>query len=387
MIDVEAVKSPLRDPYHDAPTGAAVSGRIDADAVRAKLTGEKVLDFYAVEARGGRTMQLRECPRCKRRQRRIACKVDRDTGRWIHHSGPDGAAVCKGDALDLVAAFERLDTRTQFQEVLARAAQIAGVAPNIDPAELARIRAEHQAAREARDRRAAAERARGEAMVPVLWEALDRRHLRGERYLADRGLTPAALRQAGDVVRFYPEGSPAVRLYSLDSSEPINIIRRQIDREPKILSLDLGEVIGADDVVGTLSTLGTLVGRVTDIDPDGVDVAVLLEGMTDSLAALLAFPTCAIVGANGWRMMPRVAAAIAPRLVAAGGWLLVAVDDDEQGIAGAGDAMRAAVDAGLVLDESVRAIELGAHHDLADAWRAGWRWTWPDLTGKPGGAA
>jgi hypothetical protein len=120
------------------------------------------------------------------------------------------------------------------------------------------------------------------------------------------------------------------------------------------------------------------VGRVTDIDPDGVDVAVLVEGVTDSIAAALAFDTCAIVGANGWCQMPRVAAAVAPRLVAARGWLLVAVDKDEQGIAGAGDAIGTAMDAGLELGKSVRAVELGVHKDLADAWRAGWRWTWPD---------
>jgi len=366
-----------------------MSGRIDADAVRALLTGEKILDFYAVKARGGRTMQLRECPRCRRQQRRIACKVDRDTGRWIHHSGPGGAAVCKGDALDLVAAFEGLDARTHFRDVLARAAQIAGVAPDIDSAELERIRAEHRAAREARDRRAAVERARGEAMVPALWGALDRRHLRGERYLAGRGIDPAVLRQLGDVVRFYRDGSPAVRLHDFGTGAPINIIRRQIDREPKALALDLADQLGADDVVGTFSTAGTLVSRIGDLDitGGGPDVAVLVEGLTDTFAALLAFPGCVVVGANGWYMMPRVAAAITPRIVEARGWLLVAVDDDEQGIAGAGDAMRAAVDAGLVLDESVRAIELGPHKDLAEAWRAGWRWIWPDLAGKPGGAA
>jgi hypothetical protein len=170
-----------------------MTGRIDVGAVRAVLTGSMVLDRYAPEARGGRTLQLPECPLCGRRQSRIAVKVDRDTGLWIHHSGPGGAAVCKGDAFELVAAFEGLDSRTQFPAVLSRAAQIAGIGPDIDPAELARIRADHQAAREARDRLAAAERARGEAMVPALWEALDRRHLRGERYLADRGITPAAL--------------------------------------------------------------------------------------------------------------------------------------------------------------------------------------------------
>jgi hypothetical protein len=172
-----------------------------------------------------------------------------------------------------------------------------------------------------------------------------------------------------------------VRLYSLDSGEPINIVRRQIDREPKILSLNLADVLGDDQAIGTFSTVGTLAGRVTDIDPDGIDIAVLVEGMTDALAGVLAFPTCTVLGANGWRLMPRVAAAVAPRLVAARGWLLVTVDDDEQGVAGAGEAMRIAVAAGLELGVSVRAIELGAHHDLADAWRAGWRWTWPGETG------
>ncbi|HET9620248.1 MAG TPA: hypothetical protein VFP84_02700, partial [Kofleriaceae bacterium] len=289
-----------------------MTGRIDVDAVRAGLTGALVLDFYAPEVRGGRTLQLRECPLCKRRQRRVAVKVDRDTGRWIHHSGPGGAAVCKGDAFDLVAAFEGLDIRTEFPAVLSRAAQIVGIAPDSDPAELARIRAKHQAARAERDRLAAAERACGEAMVPALWEELDRRHLRGERYLADRGLTPAVLRQVGDVVRFYPDGAPAVRLHSLDSGAPLNIVRRQLDREPKVMSLDLASVLGADETVGTFSTVGTLAGRVTEVDPEGVDVAVLVEGVTDSLAALLAFPGCAVVGANGWRMMPRVAAALAP---------------------------------------------------------------------------
>lgn len=363
------------------------AGALSADAVRAVLTGEQVLAFYSVETRGGRTMQLRECPRCKRRQRRIAVKVDRDTGRWIHHSGPGGAAVCKGDALELVAAFEGLDAKRDFPRVLDRAAQIACVAPDIDSAELARIRAAHQAAREARDRRAADERIRGEVMVPELWDALYQRHRRGEAYLAGRGLDSAALRDRGDVVRFYPDGSPAVRLHSFEGV-PINIVRRRLAGEPKILALDLGDLLGlGDDVVGTLATRGTLGGRIGDVDPDGADVAILVEGVADTLAAFLAFPGCAVVGANGWREMPPVAAAIAPRLVAARGWLLVAVDDDEQGVAGAGDAMRAATYAGLVLGGSVRAIELGSHHDLADAWRVGWRWTWPGPAGELGGAA
>jgi hypothetical protein len=191
-------------------------------------------------------------------------------------------------------------------------------------------------------------------------------------------------------VRFYRDGSPAVLIRSFDTGAAINIARRLIrpfDDGTKILTLDLGNVLGlGDDVVGTLSTCGSLVGHVADATWNGCGIALLTEGVTDSLAAVLAFCGCTIVGANGWRMMPRVAAAIAPRLVAARGWLLVAVDDDEQGVVGAGDAMRAAADAGLVLGDSVRAVEIGAHHDLADAWRAGWRWTWPELH-RSGGAA
>lgn len=103
---------------------------------------------------------------------------------------------------DDVAAYAGLDARRDFPRVHELAAQIAGVTPDSDPTELARIRAEYRARTEARARRAAEERARGEAKVPALWAELERRHLRGERYLADRGLDPATLRRRGDVVRF-----------------------------------------------------------------------------------------------------------------------------------------------------------------------------------------
>ncbi len=109
--------------------------------------------------------------------------------------------------------------------------------------------------------------------------------------------------------------------------------------------------------------------------------------MADTLAALLAFPGCVVLGANGWHNMEAIAAAIAPRVVQARGWLLVGVHDDEPGKCGAVNAMRAAIAAGLVLDASVGAIDVGAHKDLADAWRAGWRWTWPARLGFGSGGA
>jgi hypothetical protein len=369
-----------------------VKVRLQAEDVRAALAGltPDILDRFGVSYRNGRNLTLRECPRCKRRQRRAAVKINRETGRWLHHSGPGGCAVCKGDALDLLGALAGIDPRgPRFPDLLELGASIAGITTDTDPAERARIRAEHQAHREARDRRAAEQRAAAEALVPGLWSALRRRHPRGERYLDERGLDPAALRARGDVVRFYPDGAPAVLLHDLEAGRPINIARRQIDREPKILTLDIARVLGLDEheVDGTFSTAGSLVGRVTDVDRDGADVAVLVEGVTDSIAAVLAFPGCVVVGANGWRQMPRVAAAVAPRLVEARGWLLVAVDDDDQGVEGAAAAMRAAVEAGLVLRKSVRAIELGAHKDLADAVSTGWRWMWPDDDCAAGGAS
>jgi hypothetical protein len=374
-----------------APAAASgVRGRLDAADVRAALRVTAVLERFGEDYRDRPEIRLATCPACGKRQRRASCVIDRESGRWIHHGGADSdGAPCKGDIFDLVAAFAGLDRKRDFPRVLELGATIAGITADTEPAERARNRAEHQARREARERRAAEQRAAAEAKVPGLWAALARRHPRGERYLVERGLDPAALRARGDLVRYYPDGAPAVLLHSLEDGRPINIARRQIDREPKILTLSIARELGLDEheVDGSFSTAGTLVGRVTDIDPDGVDVAVLVEGETDSIAAALAFDTCAIVGANGWRQMPRVAAAVAPRLVEARGWLLVAVDDDDQGVAGAGDAMRAAVEAGLALDQSVHAIELGAHKDLADAWRAGWRWTWPDDGRAAGGAA
>jgi len=304
-------------------------GRLEAEDVRAALAGcvIDILDRFGAEYRNGRNITLRECPACKARPRRPAIKVLRDTGRWIHHSGP--AAACKGDVLDLFGAFEGLD-RSRFPELLERAAAFAGITADTDAAELARIRAEYQARREARARRAAEQRAAAEARVPALWAALARRHPRGERYLDERGLEPAALCARGDLVRYYPDGAPAVLRHDLATGAPINIARRQIDREPKVCALSIARELGLDEheVDGSFSTTGSLAGRIESVCTigQGSDIAIIVEGVTDTLASLLVFPGCVVLGANGWRQMPRVAAAVAPRLVETRGWLLVAVD-------------------------------------------------------------
>lgn len=353
-------------------------GRFEADDIRAALRVTELLDRFGVEYADRSEIRLATCPACGQHQRRAAFLVDRETGDWIHHSGADASgAACRGDIFGLVAAYAALDVRAEFPRVLELAAEIAGLSAATDATELAHRRAEYQQRLEANARQAVEERAAAEARVPRLWGALAERHLaKGEPYLMNRGLAPSAL---GGVVRYRVDGAPCVLLHDLEAGRPINIITRQIEREPKILSLDIRRTLGRFDVKGTHSTIGTLVGRVGDLDTTGggPDVAILVEGVADSLAAVLAFPGCVVLGANGWHHMEAIAAAIAPRVVAARGWLLVGVHDDEQGIAGAGDALRAAIDARLVLDESVRPIDTSPHKDLADAWRAGWRWSWP----------
>jgi len=358
--------------------------------VRAALTVAMVLAWFGVEYRDRPEIRLATCPACGQRQRRASFLVDRESGAWFHHggAGSDGAP-CRGNIFGLIAALAGLDVQREFTRVIELGASIAGVAPDRDPAESARRRDEYQARLAANVRQTAQERAAAEERVPLLWSKLATRHPdTGEPYLAGRGIDPAELRARGDVVRYRPDGAPCVLLHSFDG-RPVNVIARQIDREPKILSLDIRRTLGRHEVRGSHSTIGTLVGCVSDLDTTGggLDVAVLVEGVTDSIAAVLAFPGCVVLGANGWYRMAEIAAAVAPRIVKARGWLLVAADDDEQGVAGASDALRVAVDAGLVLRKSVRAIELGVHKDLAEAWRAGWRWTWPDDGVASGGAS
>lgn len=218
--------------------------------------------------------------------------------------------------------------------------------------------------------------------MPQLWQQLERRHLRGERYLADRGLDPATLRARGDVVRYrIADGAPSVLLHDLETGAPINILTRQLDQKPKVISICTGRR-------NVRSTVGTLGGRIRDFDTSGKgpDIAVLVEGISDTLAAFLAFPGYVVLGASNWRQMEAIAAAVAPRVVQARGWLLIGVHDDEEGKRGAVRALQAAIAAGLVLEKSVDTIDIGAHYDLADAWSAGWQW--PErLNLGPGGAS
>jgi hypothetical protein len=342
---------------------------IDADQVRAALSPPAALDHFGVRyQRRGDELRTKHCPTCGPRSRE-AVAINVATGMWADH-----AHGCRGDLFALVAGYAGVDAARDFRRVLELAASIAGLSSaEVDPEMARRIEERNrvEAARRARDH---AERQAAIATMPGRWAQLERRSLIGERYLAGRGLAPAELRQRGDVVRFRADGAPAVALRDLATGEIVGIQYRQLAGEPKLIAERGSQVAGS-----------ALLGKVGDVAPDGVDVAILVEGLADTLAAVLAFPGCAVLGAPGWTQLEAVAAAVAPHVLAARGALLITVDDDDQGVEGASAAARAAQAAGLNLAStgaagSVSFVELGTFHDLADAYAAGWRWTWLEVT-------
>ena len=340
---------------------------IDIEAVKAALRTTAILDAFGVRYHDAATIRLTACPRCGATTKREAIAINRATGRWIHHSGPSAVdAPCRGGKLELVAALSGLDQKQDLVRVLEIAAPIAGITARTSSSERDKIRM--RAAREqARyERELATRRADATAGVPGRWGSLARRSIEGERYLAGRGLDPLEL-VARDAVRF-DRDDPAVALHAYDGAI-VNIARRRRDPAASVKA----------PVLPSCTTDGILVGRVEDIDctGGGPDVAVLVEGITDTLAGVLAFPGCVIAGAHCADRLPHVVAAIAPRLAAARGWLLIVPHvDGGKGEECAADAVRVASRAGLRLDESIHLVDVRPSKDLADAWRGGWRWSW-----------
>jgi len=341
---------------------------IDIEAVKAGLRATAILDAYGQRYHDAPTIRLSRCPRCGATTKRKAVAIDRATGLWVHHSGPSAAdSPCRGDALELVAAFEGLDRERDFARLLERAAVIAGITESMSSAELDEIRQRRGREQAAFEREREARRAAATAAVPGRWAQLARRSAAGEAYLSGRGLDPAELTRA-DCVRFDSNGNPAVRLHAYDGAI-VNIARRMCDPSAPRKT----------PVLPDCTTDGTLVGKVADLDVTGggPDVAVLTEGIADTLAGVLTFPGCVVVGASGADRLKNIAAAIAPRLVEARGWLLVVPHvDGGKGEECAADAVIAAERVGLKLDESIHLVDVLPHKDLADAWRAGWQWRW-----------
>ena len=346
--------------------------RFDRDQIVAALSPRAVLDRFGIEGRAtGRELRTGVCPTCGPRSRRDAVAINLGTGMWDCK-----VTGCSGDVFALVAGLAGLDARRDFPKVLELAADIAGVSIATDPEAAQRIadRRRVEAARMQADQEA---RAAARATMPAKWAALATRHADGEAYLAGRGIDAAALRRHGDVVRYSLTGEPAVALRDLATGAITGVQYRCLAGDRKLRCEPGSQLAGA-----------ALHGRVGEIalgGEGGVDVAVLVEGLADTLVAVLTWPGCAIFGAPAGEL-ERVATAVAPRIAACRGWLLVSVDNDRTGVDKATDAVVAAVHHGLVLAPlgaglngrgEVRLVRLGEHHDLADAHRAGWRWSWP----------
>ena len=345
---------------------------MDAKQIAGELRGSVVLDHYGVKfTTRGDELRTRQCGACGQRSR-DAVSINVATGKWCCHRCGE-----KGDLLRLVALFSGLDVAREFPRVVELAAQIAGIDASAPDPEIERGRAERRKADEERRARARAEANAVRAAMSSRWAALSTTHPSGERYLAGRGLDPRELRRAGDVVRYSPSGDPAVALRDLETGAIVGMQYRRLTGEPKIIAERGSQLAGS-----------ALLGRSSDIDPEGADVAVIVEGLADTLAAVLAFPGCAVFGAPGAGQMARIAAAVAPRVRVARGWLLLLADNDETGTDNASDAIAEVVRAGLQLAHegagidgasTVRLVDIGAHHDLADAYAAGWRNPWPQV--------
>ncbi len=168
-------------------------------------------------------------------------------------------------------------------------------------------------------------------------------------------------------MRFDPRGHPMVAIYDHATGEVISTATRIIDA--------IGDHKGMVTHDGT--TVGTMIGRVGELDRQGPDIAIIVEGVTDGLAAVQTWPGGVILAAHSAGQLARVVAEAAPRLRVIRGWLLIVPDRGDAGVTAGLAALDDAEAAGLVLDADVHLVDLGEHQDLTAAVQAGWTWSWP----------
>ena len=298
-----------------------------------------------------------------------------------HHCGTQGGIF------DLVAGYAGLDPKADFQRTLGIAATIAGVPHGIPEGEYAALLKEHRARRAAQTAAEDARRDRLRARMPAVWNMLDRRHVKGENYLRDRNIDPAVLFKHDDV-RYSKLGDPAVRLYDLATGNHTGIQYRMLHGDAKLLAHPGSQVAGAS-LIGRLALLADR------------RLAVIVEGLADTLVAHMLWPDGVVFGAPGAEQLEILGKSVGAEVAQRRGILLIVPDNDDVkkdgsegvGIQNAARAVIAAMAAGLELVEQVKKtdeakmqiVDLGfnlaglRHHDLADAWKCSrWQWRWPE---------
>lgn len=346
--------------------------RLDADDVREAAAGnvEAIIIHSGIKhARSGSHFRLSSCPRCGADSGSKSIAANRTTGAWCHHGRErENGGECSGDVLDLFAAIEGLDCRREFGEVLERAAKFLGVEAreytDAEKAERSRIREQAAAARaQSREQEHASMIREAKLAAAAAHQRVGRQpnNRAGRAYLATRCLDGARLVENGHVRHDLP-GNVHVPLWSLDDSELVNVVHRVISETntgPKVLGLR------------GCPTAGTLCGRVLDITP-GATVMVT-EGVIDTLTAIQLWPDRVVLGAHGASRMLAIVETVAPIIVAKGGRLVLVPDGDEVGTRNAIKAGEAALEAGLVMDDTLQVLELAGHKDLNEAHCAGWK--------------
>lgn len=357
--------------------------KIDASSIRALLTPAMVLDHFEIERRGNVQWSVQVCPKCGQ-LKRGSVSIHSESGLFkCHHCGAHGGLF------DLVAGYAGIDPKQDFQRTLGIAAQIAGVPHGVPDDEYKKLLEEHKAKRAAYNEAQNARRDRIRARMPSIWNALERRHGKGESYLRSRNIDPDFLYK-GDAVRYSDHGDPAVRLHDLTTGNITGIQYRMLSGDSKLLAHPGSQTSGA-----------CLIGRLEKLEK--TRLAIIVEGLADTLVAQMLWPEAAVFGAPGAGQLQAIGAAVAAAVAKYRGILLIVPDNDKNdadgdfgaGIKGAARAVVEATTAGLELVDSIRMddeakvhlVDLGRnladqrHHDLADAWKCSrWRWKWPEET-------
>lgn len=334
--------------------------KCNVDDVRSMLSAEAVLNHYSwIFWREGDEFVSTACP-SRADHSRDACKINSVTGRW--QCFPCGT---HGDLFAFVAGVERLTIATDFAQVLARCAAIAGIEPDQDPAiyEIQKV-ARQQAHRDALQRADLARIERDRAAVPkasAVWQRLETVQSDGEAYLRSRGIDPQHP-SIIEIVRYDArlDGSPCTPLFA-SNGDIRNVVARNLPSrgEPKTKGL-------AD-----CPTLGTFCNAIDQID--GTRQVVIVEGVFDSLTARILWPDSIVLGAHGAGNLGKIATAALPLIVAGKTSLTIVPHADNAGIKTMLDVGTQAIQAGLRQHNRTLMIINHGHKDLNDAWQAGWR--------------